>query len=303
MSEWLGQQGQNPASPAGVCCVIARPWQTATCGQAMPAVGWTCGAQGCCRKGRWERYRVKRCCWCLFDPVPRNCTSCQGTPKHPSSLAHCHEGALLSQHTLELPLFFSPFLLQNPNLTLWLFSFNVWETSCCVVTVSKKFHRKNVDTVQMAQLRSIQCHCWAHSIRECWDRTPQANWLGLFPQEEIVGCLCMHAQKGGNCMLSAAWGEGGSSSSPLHLSFSKHLLFTAVEGMGYGCWLGHHWRVSDGGESEDVLKQRSSMFGGWAATPLPGPPGTLGKAHAGNRVQQEKTHCSFREKRIWQSWF
>lgn len=88
---------------------------------------------------------------------------------------------------------------------------------------------------------------------------PRPAGQAVLPQEETVGCLCMHAQEGGNCMLSAAEGKGGSPSSPLHISFSKHLVFTAMEGMGCGCQLGHHWRVSDGGESEDVLKQRSSQ--------------------------------------------
>lgn len=42
-----------------------------------------------------------------------------------AALPQCHEGVVLSKHILELPFFFSPFLLQKPNLTLWPFSFNV----------------------------------------------------------------------------------------------------------------------------------------------------------------------------------
>lgn len=33
---------------------------------------------------------------------------------------------------------------------------------------------------------------------------PRPTAWAVLPQGEIDGCLCMHAQKGGNCLLSAA---------------------------------------------------------------------------------------------------
>lgn len=93
----------------------------------------------------------------------------------PTAMKELFLASTLSNYHVFFPL---PFSCKSQTWLFGLFSFHIWETSCFVVTVGKKLHRKNADTFQMAQLRSIQCHCWAHSIRKCRDRTPQANWLG-----------------------------------------------------------------------------------------------------------------------------
>ena len=81
--------------------------------------------------------------------------------------------------------------------------------------------------------------------------------------------------------------EKGLAHLPLCISpFHKHLFFLKLwEGMAYGCQLGHHWRVSYGGEGKSVVKRRFSMFGGQAATPLSGPPGQGETARASSGVR------------------
>lgn len=102
----------------------------------------------------------------------------------------------LSKHMLELLLFLL-LSVQRPNSNFWIFLFHIWETSCFVVTGSKELYSKNVDSVQMAQLRNILCHCLSIISQQVSRQGSPGQLDGLWPQGQAVVPLCMSAQTGG----------------------------------------------------------------------------------------------------------
>lgn len=191
-----------------------------------------------------------------------------------AALPQCHEGVLLSKHILALPFFFSPFLLQKPNLSLWPFSFNVWETSCFVVTVGKKLHRKNVDTVQMAQLRSFQCHCLSTLHQKVSRQDSPGQLVGLcYHRKRLLAVSVSMPRR----VETACWVQ------PKGKGVARHLLCISPF---QSIWFLKPWRGWDvaaslaitGGSVMEVKvrmcwsKDPAYLVDGFA-TPLSGPPG------------------------------
>lgn len=157
----------------------------------------------------------------------------------------------------------------------------------------------------MAQLRSIQCHCLStlHQKVSRQDSPGQLVGLCYHRKRFLAVSVCMPRRVETACWVSLRE-KGYSIISFAYLHFKAAGFWSCG---GDGIWLpawpsleGQWWRWRWGFAEAKI--QHVWWMGCnspvWATRTWEG-------AHAGRGVRQEKSHCSFRKKRInlWQSYF